>query len=62
MKEQEVASPCVKICEYDKVSGICLGCHRTKDEITIWKQSDNRVKKEILKAVKARKSLIFKSL
>jgi hypothetical protein len=29
-------SPCVKICTFDPVSGLCAGCGRTLDEIAEW--------------------------
>ena len=29
-------SPCVHICLMDYAQGLCIGCHRTLDEITYW--------------------------
>lgn len=31
-----IQSPCVKICVLDPVSGLCLGCGRTGEEIGRW--------------------------
>ena len=31
-----IASPCNKICTVDPVSGLCLGCGRTLQEIERW--------------------------
>ncbi len=31
-----IASPCVNICQIDPVSGLCLGCRRSLDEIARW--------------------------
>ncbi len=31
-----IESPCVKICTLDALSGLCLGCGRTIDEIARW--------------------------
>ena len=31
-----VASPCMKICIFDRESGYCLGCSRTADEVMKW--------------------------
>lgn len=28
-------SPCIQVCELN-AAGICQGCHRSRDEITIW--------------------------
>jgi predicted Fe-S protein YdhL (DUF1289 family) len=30
------ASPCVKICVMDPLSGFCIGCGRTIAEISMW--------------------------
>ncbi len=32
---QPVASPCISICSLDD-HGVCMGCHRTVEEITHW--------------------------
>lgn len=29
-------SPCVSVCRMDEVRNICLGCLRTRDELTLW--------------------------
>jgi hypothetical protein len=29
-------SPCIKVCEMDAASGLCIGCGRTLDEIARW--------------------------
>lgn len=31
-----IASPCVKICVVHPEARICVGCHRTLDEIAAW--------------------------
>jgi predicted Fe-S protein YdhL (DUF1289 family) len=36
LKRDEIASPCVNICVIHPQSGICVGCHRTLDEIAGW--------------------------
>jgi len=36
LQEARVASPCVSICVIDQVSGWCIGCYRTLDEIAGW--------------------------
>jgi predicted Fe-S protein YdhL (DUF1289 family) len=33
--EQRVASPCVRNCCLDETN-VCMGCHRTLDEIVAW--------------------------
>ena len=31
-----VASPCINVCTLDAAGRVCLGCHRTLDEIAAW--------------------------
>ncbi|MFG1422216.1 DUF1289 domain-containing protein [Roseixanthobacter liquoris] len=33
---QAIATPCVKICQVDPLSSLCLGCGRTTQEIGAW--------------------------
>lgn len=35
-RRDEIESPCVKICVIDPETQLCLGCHRTIDEIAAW--------------------------
>lgn len=49
----EVPSPCVSICALD-VNDVCVGCHRTGDEISRWWGMDNTEKKKILELAKER--------
>nr|WP_323778557.1 DUF1289 domain-containing protein [Amylibacter sp.] len=50
-KRNEIDSPCVKLCVVHPEARICIGCHRTIDEISQWsKMSDTdraRVKDEL---------------
>jgi len=34
----EVASPCVDLCVIHRESGYCMGCYRTGDEISRWRE------------------------
>lgn len=36
MSEDEVPSPCIRICVIDDVRDVCRGCYRTLDEISKW--------------------------
>jgi predicted Fe-S protein YdhL (DUF1289 family) len=29
-------SPCISVCRIDPADGLCIGCHRTIDEISNW--------------------------
>jgi uncharacterized protein len=35
-KRDEIESPCVKVCVVHPEARICIGCHRTPDEIARW--------------------------
>ena len=37
-----VPSPCVGVCHIDDASGLCDGCQRTVDEITVWSSMHDR--------------------
>ena len=36
MSAPSVESPCVRLCTVDPMTGLCLGCGRTLDEIAGW--------------------------
>ena len=50
-----IESPCTKICQIDKNSGICLGCKRNIYEISQWQNYKDEEKKEILDKLRFRK-------
>jgi len=31
-----LSTPCVKVCVVDPISGLCIGCGRTVEEIAAW--------------------------
>lgn len=33
---QEVESPCIKVCMIHPSTGLCVGCNRSAEEITVW--------------------------
>ena len=35
-KRDEIESPCVKVCVLHHEARICIGCHRTGEEIARW--------------------------
>jgi len=41
-------SPCIDICKFDKKTGWCLGCGRTKDECRKWKKAKKAKLKGVL--------------
>ena len=50
----EVASPCVKICVIDTLTGWCVGCGRTGAEIGAWVTMSDDEKRLLLAALPAR--------
>ena len=52
-RQDRVKSPCVSICALDE-QDICIGCHRTMDEITGWSRLDNDERLEVLEKVALR--------
>ena len=53
-----VTSPCINICKMDSASGLCRGCLRTIDEITLWSRADESARSDILVAVAKRRELL----
>ena len=51
----KVRSPCVSICALDD-NDMCVGCHRSGDEITRWSQMRHEDRQEVLRKVAERES------
>lgn len=51
-----VASPCVSLCTVDPVSMLCVGCHRTLDEIAAWSALGADAKRAVLAALPLRRA------
>lgn len=47
-------TPCVKICVLDPVSGLCLGCGRTGEEIGRWVGYTDHQRADIMATLKDR--------
>lgn len=52
-KKDLVRSPCVAVCALDE-NDVCIGCHRTGDEILRWTSMTNDEKRQVLKHVALR--------
>ncbi|MBI3370445.1 MAG: DUF1289 domain-containing protein [Betaproteobacteria bacterium] len=50
-----VKSPCVEICQIDAAHGLCIGCHRTLDEIARWSNMSNAERRSVLARLPARR-------
>jgi uncharacterized protein len=44
LESAPLSSPCVGVCTYHEATGLCIGCGRTRQEITTWieKSEDQR--------------------
>lgn len=47
-----VVSPCISVCTLK--DGVCIGCHRTLEQIRKWYTLDDNGKKEVLDDIKKR--------
>jgi len=50
-----LASPCINICKMDAPNGLCTGCFRTIEEITVWSRTDDAERARILAAIAQRR-------
>jgi len=51
-----VPSPCVNVCRMHEASGLCVGCHRTLDEIAQWSVMDDEAKHAVWLLLRERRS------
>ena len=54
-----IESPCVDICQLYPASGVCLGCFRTMDVISVWVEMSDDDKREVLLLAKERQLLML---
>lgn len=53
----KVRSPCVSVCALD-ANDVCIGCHRTVDEIMRWTRMTNDERRDVLKKVAKREEKV----
>ena len=51
-----VPSPCVNVCRMDAQTGFCEGCLRTLDEIALWSQLDDDIRREVWQLIELRRA------
>ncbi len=51
-QQAPLPSPCVGVCRMNEVTGLCVGCARTADEIAIWRGASPNVLQAIWAAKK----------
>ncbi len=54
----DIASPCIKVCVIDPVSGLCSGCARTLAEIAAWARLEADERRRIMAELPARRPLV----
>lgn len=54
-RRAEPKSPCVKLCVLHPVTGLCLGCARSRDEIAGWAAMSAEQRQRILDALPQRR-------
>lgn len=57
-QRDEIASPCVKLCMIHPETGICVGCHRTLDEIAAWSRMTPAARAVVMAELPARAPLL----
>ena len=55
----EVESPCISVCQIDELSGLCIGCYRTIEEIQGWWDLDDAQKQSINELASQREQQAF---
>jgi predicted Fe-S protein YdhL (DUF1289 family) len=53
-----VASPCINVCRMHPRTGLCEGCLRTIDEITVWSRLDDADKLSVLAQIDRRREAL----
>ena len=48
-------SPCISVCQIDDVTGLCLGCRRSIDEIRDWIIMPREEREKLLEALAQRR-------
>ena len=59
--EPVIESPCVKICDIDRPSGLCRGCGRTLAEIASWASMSDAERRAVMAALPARMERLEKA-
>ncbi|MBB5220632.1 hypothetical protein HNP73_000553 [Amaricoccus macauensis] len=53
-RRDEIESPCVKICVIEPETRLCLGCHRSIDEIGAWSAMTPEARRAVIAELPAR--------
>ncbi len=53
-KQRDLPSPCISVCTMEIASGLCRGCLRTLEEITVWSTLDDAGKRAVWARIEVR--------
>ncbi|MEX0503273.1 DUF1289 domain-containing protein [Alphaproteobacteria bacterium LSUCC0719] len=56
MDNAALPSPCISVCQFDSVSGQCLGCFRTGAEIAAWRSMTPDAQRDLLELLRDRRA------
>ena len=59
-KRDEIESPCIKLCVLHSKAKICIGCHRSADEIQKWPKYSSKERQLIIEKLPSRGKILFK--
>lgn len=59
-KRAEIESPCVKICVIHPEAQICVGCHRSRDEIGLWSTMTPEARRKVMAELPGRAATLVK--
>lgn len=54
--DSSIPSPCTSVCQMDDLTQLCIGCHRTIDEIRDWVIMTKEEKQELLESIDQRRT------
>jgi predicted Fe-S protein YdhL (DUF1289 family) len=51
-----IETPCINVCTLNDVSGLCLGCGRTVDEVARWSAMSPAERRRVMAELPARRA------
>ncbi|SLN42217.1 hypothetical protein AQS8620_01675 [Aquimixticola soesokkakensis] len=55
-RRDEIESPCTNICQMHPVTGFCIGCQRSLDEIASWSSLTPQARAQVMAALSERRA------
>ncbi|WP_156176817.1 DUF1289 domain-containing protein [Kiloniella spongiae] len=54
--DSSIPSPCTSVCQMDDLTQLCIGCHRTINEIRDWVIMTGDEKQDLLESINQRRT------